>query len=262
MSIKTVAIIQARMNSSRLPGKVLKSIAGRPLISYMYERVLAAYEIDEVVFATSREASDNPVFEFCSNNNIPCERGSLDDVLDRYHQVAKTLKADIIVRLTGDCPIIDPAVIDDVVNTFKQSDYDYVANTAPPEGFTYPEGMDVEVFSMFALEQAWSEAKKPSDREHVTFYFWKNLDKFNCFRCDMTNNLSEYRLTVDYPEDFVVIEAILNALYKDGQVFSMTDILTFLDSNPDIREINSNIESFSGWKPSLQKDLSQEFNKS
>jgi len=253
--LKTVAIIQARMNSSRLPGKVLMQVKNKPLLLYMYQRVIAAKEIDEIIIATSNEKNDEEIVEFCKSNQIPYICGSLNDVLDRYYHAAKMTKARIIVRLTGDCPIIDPNVIDSVVGVYKNHNYDFVANTAPPEGVTYPEGMDVEVFSMQALERAHNEAKKPSEREHVTFYFWKNIEKFNCFRADLTYNLTNYRLTLDYKEDFVVISKIIEALDSKYMIFSMREILKFLDQNPEIHEINSNIESFSGWSPSFVKDL-------
>ena len=186
-------------------------------------------------------------------------RGSLNDVLDRYYQAAKITNASVVVRLTADCPIIDPAVIDSIIGVYKNGTYDYVANTAPPEGITYPEGMDVEVFSMSALENAWNYATKPSEREHVTFYFWKNIDKFKCFRADLTYNRSNYRLTVDYFEDFLLVSKILEALYSKDKLFSMNDILEFLDQNPDIFQINNKIESFSGWEASLSKDLDNKF---
>ena len=247
------------MNSSRLPGKVLLKINGRPLISYMYERVLAARSLDGILIATSQESSDDLLYEYCIDNSIPCVRGSLDDVLGRYYHAALKSDADIIVRLTGDCPLIDPMVIDAVVNVFTQSEYQFVANTAPPDHVKYPEGMDVEVFSVSTLKKAYYEAYKPSDREHVTFYFWKNPDRFSCFRCDLEDDLSKYRLTVDYPEDFIVVEAILNALYSNSYIFSMHDIVQFLDINPSINNINSIVEPFSGWRPSLEKDIIEGF---
>jgi spore coat polysaccharide biosynthesis protein SpsF (cytidylyltransferase family) len=253
--LKTVAIIQARMSSSRLPGKVLMHVKKKPLLLYMYERVKASNEIDEVIIATSNEESDDVIVKLCKENNIMYMRGSLNDVLDRYYQAAKITNASLVVRLTADCPIIDPSVIDSIIGVYKNGAYDFVANTAPPEGMTYPEGMDVEVFSMLALENAWNYATKPSEREHVTFYFWKNIDKFKCFRADLTYNRSNYRLTVDYFEDFLLVSKILEALYSEDKFFSMNDILEFLDQNPDIFQINNKIESFSGWEASLMKDL-------
>ena len=243
------------MNSSRLPGKVLMQVKDKPLLLHMYQRVIDANEIDEVIIATSNQKSDEDIVKFCQSNKIIYFCGNLDDVLDRYYHAAKITDATIVVRLTGDCPIIDPKVIDSVVSVYKNENYDFVANTAPPDGITYPEGMDVEVFSMSALKKAWNEAKKPSEREHVTFYFWKNLDKFKCFRTDLTYNRSNYRLTVDYLEDFILVSKIIEALYSKDMIFSMNDALDFLDQNPDIYEINSKIESFSGWEPSIIKDL-------
>ena len=227
----------------------------------MYERVNASKEIDEIIIATSIEESDNDIVNFCKENNLKYMRGSLNDVLDRYYQAAIMSKANIIVRLTADCPIIDPEVIDLVVGDFKNGDYDYVANTAPPQDITYPEGMDVEVFSMSALEKAWKSSIKGSEREHVTFYFWKNKDKFKCFRSDLTYNRSEYRLTVDYFEDFLLVTKVLEALYSPDKDFSMNEALDFLDRNPDIMNINNKIESFSGWKDSLKNDFDSNFSK-
>ena len=257
--MKTVAIIQARMSSSRLPGKVLMKVKNKPLLMYMYERVSASTEIDEIIVATSTEESDNEIVNFCKKSNLKYMRGSLNDVLDRYYQAAKITGASLIVRLTADCPIIDSDVIDSVIADYKDGKYDYVANTAPPKGITYPEGMDVEVFSMSALEKAWKYATKASEREHVTFYFWKNKDKFKCFRSDLTYNQSNYRLTVDYFEDFILVSKVLEALDSKDKNFSMYDVIEFLDKNPDILQINNKIESFSGWKDSLKNDLDDNF---
>lgn len=252
--MKTVAIIQARMGSTRLPGKVLMEVKNKPLLLYMYERVKAAKRIDDVIIATSNEKIDEVIVNFCQLNKIDYICGSLNDVLDRYYHAAKNKDASLIVRLTSDCPLIDPKVIDLVVATFQDGDYDFAANTAPPEGVTYPEGMDVEVFSISALRNAWKNANKPSEREHVTFYFWKNAHKFKCIRLDLPSNKSNYRLTVDYLEDFLVVSKILEALYIDGKVFSMSKIFEFLDHNPDIFNINSKIKPFSGWESSLNED--------
>jgi spore coat polysaccharide biosynthesis protein SpsF len=253
------AIIQARLSSTRLPGKVLCEINGRPMLSYMLERVRAAQTIDQAIVATSIESSDDLIAEFCEHEGTSCYRGSLDDVLDRYYQAALQAKCDVVVRLTGDCPLIGPQVIDRGVSTYQSSRHDYVANTAPPEGATFPDGMDVEVFSFAALERAWREAKKPSEREHVTFYFWKNPQLFSTFRYDLPENLSKYRLTVDYPEDFEVISSVFTTLYPQNPQFTMEDVITFLEAHPNIMARNAHIASNLGWQPALEKDRQMGF---
>ena len=256
---KTLAIIQARMNSTRLPGKVLKLIYARPMLGYMAERVSSASEVDDYVIATSVEVSDDPIEEFCINNDIPVFRGNLHDVLDRFYRASEITDAGIIIRLTGDCPLVDPNIINTMVRMFKKNSYDYLANTAPPEGITFPEGMDIEIFTKEALKKAWNEAEKPSEREHVTFYFWKNKNLFSTFRYDLEENYSDYRLTVDYPEDFEVVEKIIQHFHNSTLQFNMDEIVTFLVENPEITDLNKNIESFSGWKDSLEKDKMREF---
>ncbi len=251
---KTLAIIQARMNSSRLPGKVLMPINERPMLDYMIERVSSASAIDDFVVATSNESSDNPIEEFCKDNNVKVFRGKLDDVLDRFYQASKSIEAEIIIRLTGDCPLIDPNILNTMVGIFKKNNYDYIANTAPPEGITFPEGMDVEIFSIAALEKAWKEAKKPSEREHVTFYFWKNPDLFSIFRHDLERDISSYRLTVDYPEDFELIGHIIENFSDQLDHADLKQIIKFLEDNPELSDLNKNIESFSGWTASLEED--------
>jgi spore coat polysaccharide biosynthesis protein SpsF len=240
-----IAIIQARMSSTRLPGKVLLKIDSRPMLSYMLERVVVAKSIDKIVVATSTDQSDDIIAEWCKVNNVKVYRGSLDDVLDRYYQTAKQFKVDTIVRLTSDCPVIDPKIIDSVVGVYNNGMYDYAGNTMPPK-WTFPVGMDVEVFSFKSLERAWKEARKPSDREHVTFYFWKNPHTFSVFRHNSKEDLSKYRLTVDYPEDFEVVKSIFTALYPKNPLFSMKDIINFLNNNPKVYKINANVKG--GWR--------------
>ena len=251
---KIVAIIQARMGSSRLPGKVLKEVNGIPLLNYQLERVKHSLFIIETVIATSVGEENDVIAEFCLQNQISCFRGSEDDVLCRYYECSKEYKADIVVRLTADCPLIDPRVIDEVVKIYMENDYDFVANTAPPEGFTYPEGMDVEVFSFKLLEIAASEAEKPSEREHVTHYFWQNPQLFSTYRVDLKYDLSNYRLTVDYPEDFEVVEEVIYGLLQKDPLFTMHDVIKFLDDNKDLKEKNSSFKPTAGWKSAFQKD--------
>ena len=251
---RIVAIIQARMGSSRLPGKVLKKVNGIPLLKYQFERVKQSSFISETVIATTVREKDGVVAEFCEQNGISCFRGNEDDVLSRYYECAKEYKVDVVVRLTADCPLIDPRVIDDVVKIYMENNYDFVANTAPPEGFTYPEGMDVEVFSFQLLERAMNEAKKPSEREHVTHYFWQNPQIFSSYRVDLKQNFSAYRLTVDYPEDFEVVEEVIYGLLQKDPLFTMHDVIKFLDDNKNIKEKNSSFKLTAGWQSAFQKD--------
>ena len=242
------------MGSSRLPGKVLKEINGRPMLSYMLERVSACKGVSKVVVATSVGPEDDPIIEFCKKERIRYFRGSLEDVLDRYYQTAKKINCDAVVRMTADCPLIDPQVIETIIDVYKDNTYDYVANTSPPERVTFPEGMDVEVFSFEALRKAWLDAKKPSEREHVTFNFWKNPQLFSIFRCDLSEDLSDYRLTVDYPEDFEVIKSLITNLYSKKRSFTMKDIIAYLDIHPELRGKNSGILPNKGWQSSFAKD--------
>jgi spore coat polysaccharide biosynthesis protein SpsF (cytidylyltransferase family) len=162
-----VAIIQARMGSSRLPGKTIADVAGRPLLLHVVERTQRARRVDKVVVATTDRSSDDPIADLCQREGIQCFRGSEDDVLDRFYRTAQAHGADVVVRITADCPLIDAAVIDKVIARFQAGDCDYVSNILR---YTYPDGLDTEVFSFAALERAWREAKKPSEREHVTPY--------------------------------------------------------------------------------------------
>lgn len=250
--VQIIAIIQARMGSTRLPGKVLKEVNGRPLLDYLIERVRKAKQINEIIVATTTLAEDDAIEKFCLKNKIAFFRGSSQDVLDRYYQCAKKSGAGIVVRLTADCPLIDPRVIDHMVNEFKGRGYDYVANTLPPVG-TYPDGMDVEIFTMEALERAWRESQVPAHREHVTHYFWKTPN-FKTHRVDRTESLSSYRLTVDYPEDFEVVSNILSFLYPKNPDFTMENIIEYLNSQPDLKQKNAHILWNQGWeKKTLEK---------
>ena len=176
MRQKVVAIIQGRMSSSRLPGKILADIAGQPMLQRVFIRTSRAATVNETIFATTTDSSDDPVEEYCDFSGIPFTCGSLYDVLDRYYQTAKESKADVVVRITADCPVIDPGLIDDVVNTLIDGEYDFVCNRLPPPWHrTYPIGLDVEVCTFKVLAKAWKEAKEPQHREHAMPYLYEDV---------------------------------------------------------------------------------------
>lgn len=239
--MNVVAVVQARMGSTRLPGKILKKVNGKTLLDYQMERVEQSKLIDKIVIATTVKESDQPIVDFCLKRNIDYYRGSEDDVLSRYYEAAHEFKADIIVRLTSDCPIIDPEVIDKVIQFYleNQSKLDYVSNTIDR---TYPRGLDTEVFSLEALNKAYNKATHPRDREHVTAYFYTNPEKFRIGSFNEGPNYSEYRWTVDTEEDFKLIELILTSLYKDGKLFSLSDTIDLLEKHPEWKKINEHIE--------------------
>ena len=245
-----VAIIQARMGSTRLPGKVLKKINGIPMIKYQVERVEKSKLIDKVIIATSRSQKDDQIVSFCELNNISFYRGSESDVLSRYYFAAKEYKADTIVRLTADCPLIDPIVIDNTVNLFNESKVDYASNTTPPETSHFPDGSDVEVVSIQALERANNEATREADREHVTFYFWKHAEKngFQTNQLSNTENWSKFRFTVDYTEDFEVVRRIVSELNKRNQFGELGEIIQILKDYPEIYDLNSKYYFGIGWE--------------
>lgn len=240
-------IIQARMGSSRLPGKVLKTIKDKTILGYVIDSVSKSNYIDNIVIATTDNDDDYAIVEYCEENNLNVFRGSENDVLDRYYQCAKKNKAKNIVRITADCPLHDYKVIDKVIEEFINSDYDYVTNTFE---YTYPDGMDVEIFTFEALENAWKNSKLLSEREHVTPYIRNNKFKVKNVYSDKENPI--YRLTLDEPEDFVFIESIINGIGRDD--FNLEDIIEFLENKPELLEINNSFGINEGYEKSLKED--------
>jgi len=249
-SNKVVTIIQARMGSTRLPGKVLMEVDGVPLLEIMLSRVKKSKLIDKIIIATSILSNDNQIEEFCQRNGYECFRGSENDVLTRYYECAKNYNADVIVRLTADCPLIDPKVIDELINYYTENRVDYAANTIPPETSKSPDGSDVEVFSFNALERAYKEVKDPEDREHVTFYFWKYDHGFSIKQLIQENDWSKFRFTVDYPEDFDVVKFIIKELQKRKSFGYLEEVVDIINRNPYIKAKNSMYYSGIGWEQS------------
>ena len=250
--MKILAILQARMSSSRLPGKILKPILGKPMLTLQIERVLRARCIDSLIVATSTDPSDNPVEELCQDLGVECFRGSLDNVLDRYFQAAKHYKAQNLVRLTGDCPLADPDVIDEAIQYFLDHDFDYVTNGGDEP--TFPDGLDVEVLKFSALKAAWENATQPSDIEHVTPYITKQPEEFKLGVFKGHPDRSHMRWTVDAPRDFEFVYRVYQELYPVNPQFGTDDILDLLQRKPEIGQINSDIERNEGLKKSLAID--------
>jgi len=220
---RVVAIVQARMRAARLPGKVLADIAGRPMLWYVVKRVRMARFVDQVVVATSTESADDAIAEFCAQHNFECFRGSETDVLDRFYQAAKRFDTDVVVRVTADCPLLDSQVIDRVIASYLGNGYDYVTNTLR---YTYPDGLDVEVFSLEALEAAWREASLPAEREHVTPYL-RASGRFRVHNVEHDVDLSARKLrwTVDEPPDLEFVRAVYTRIGPQGQNFGLADVL-------------------------------------
>jgi len=240
----TIAIIQARMGSTRLPGKVLKSIGDRPMLSHVVERARSASLIDRVIIATSTESSDDAVASFCDSRDIEYVRGSEDDVLDRYYQTAYSADADPVVRLTADCPFLSPAVIDRVLRVYEWSDATYATNIIE---YTHPDGLDVEVFDFASLDAAWKHASSPEAREHVTTYI-RESGEFDAVNVENVIDMSRYeftdeetilRWTVDYPEDLEFVRGVYDRLTQRGHwIFDQQSVLELLERTPELRQIN------------------------
>ncbi|MSR86575.1 acylneuraminate cytidylyltransferase [Candidatus Peribacteria bacterium] len=234
--MKIVAIIQARMSSRRLPGKILEDIVGSPLLAHVVRRAEAAKVFDAVIIATSTDATDDPVEKFCASQKITCFRGDLNDVLNRYVSAAAAFRADVIVRHTADCPLLDPAVIKKVVQSFDPNTLDYASNVMPR---TYPKGLDTEVFSVAALKKVNELATLPADREHVTLYIRNHPDVFRIGSVTQERDLSALRWTVDEPADLEFVRAVYKEL-GDG-MFGQREILDLLEQKPELSKINSHI---------------------
>lgn len=248
---KTLAIVQARMSSTRLPGKVLKELGGRPLIGFMLERVKRAAEVHEIVLATSTDASDDELAATVRELGFGVFRGSLDDVLARFAGAAEGRGADVLVRLTGDCPLIDPALIDRAVKHLRHQGLDYVTNGEPA---MYPDGLDVEAFTQAALQRAFVEARLPSEREHVTPYLRVPAAGFRRGSLAGAVDLSALRWTVDHADDLAVVRALVDALGAEAALKAdLFDFLRVLDANPALLTVNPHQRN-EGYQKSLQQD--------
>lgn len=246
-----LAVLQARMTSSRLPGKVLMPILGVPMLLRQIERVSRSRNIDKLVVATSDTASDDAIVHLCRSRNLACYRGSLDDVLDRFYRVSLMHPSEYIVRLTADCPLADPAVIDAVVRFCEQGCYDYASNTIEP---TFPDGLDVEVVRTNCLHEAWKEAILPSEREHVTPFIHRRPMRFKIGQYKCEPDLSSLRWTVDEAVDLELITQIYARLYPEDPEFSTDDVLSFLDSEPRLKTMNKSLQRNEGMAKSMRQD--------
>ena len=248
---KILGILQARTSSTRLPGKVLKPILGRPMLLHQLDRVRRARSLDALVVATSSDPSDDPIAELCAAAGVHCFRGSLDDVLDRFYQAALEFQPEHIVRLTGDCPLADPGVIDGLVEFYLAGSFDHAGNAVEPR---FPDGLDAEILRFSALESAWREASLPSQREHVTPFVFQQPDRFRIgsYRNDV--DLSHLRWTVDEPADFDLVERIYTALYPSKPDFTTADILDLLRQQPDLMLLNKGFRRNEGFERSLEQD--------
>ena len=256
MPTRVIAIIQARMSSSRLPGKVLLDIAGEPMLARVVARASKATSLDQVLVATTTDASDDPVAACCDSMGISYTRGSLHDVLDRYYQAASQTRADIVVRITGDCPVIDPVLIDNCINALLKGSFDFTCNRLPPPFTrTYPIGLDTEVCTFAALEKAWNEATETFHREHVMPYLYEGVElkavsdgisegvSQRGFKIAQLHHDPDYgymRWTVDTPEDLEFMRQIYRRF--DGRDdFSWRDVLDLIQREPELTAINSSV---------------------
>ncbi|RUR13998.1 cytidylyltransferase domain-containing protein [Legionella sp. km772] len=242
-----IAITQARMSSSRCPGKVLKPILGYPMVWHQWTRMQQAQSLDLAIMATSTDISDDPLANYFIQNKQEVFRGSLNNVLNRYYECAKHYQASHVVRLTADCPLLDPSIIDKVVEEHLNKDNDYTSTSL------FPVGMSAEVIRFSALEKAYYEAKLRSQREHVTLFIYQHPELFKLGKLSNTENLSHLRWTVDYPEDFDFVLRIYQKLYPQNSQFTMEDVLSLLREQPELITINAHMEH-NGLAKSLAKD--------
>jgi spore coat polysaccharide biosynthesis protein SpsF len=247
---KVVAIVQARMGSTRLPGKSLRVLAGKPVIERVIDRAKLIPLVDEVWLATTDKGEDDKLAAWANKNNIPVFRGSADDVLDRYYQTAHKADADVVMRVTGDCPLLDPSVSNLIVTELLSGNFDYVTNTMQ---CTYPDGFDTEVMNLEALARAWKEAKLASEREHVTPYIWKQPELFKLKNVKNDRDYSSIRLTLDTPEDAEFLERVITTCEELGSS-DLESIIGIIESHPEWSEINSAFARNEGYAKSIRED--------
>ena len=242
MEPKVVAIVQARMASTRLPGKVLADIEGEPMLVREVERAMQAELVDELVVATTNESEDEPIAELCHERGYACYRGSSLDVLDRTYEAAKLHQAEIVVRLTGDCPLIDPRLIDQTIAAFRAAEppVDFASNRLPDDK-SFPVGTDVEVCSFAALERAWIEATEQNEREHVMPYLYEDPARFSKLHVRSDQDYSHYRWTVDTEEDLELVRRVF-AHFGGRSDFGWTEVLDLFETEPQLLSMNAGVE--------------------
>ena len=235
--MKVVAIIQARMGSTRLPGKALMDLGGETVLARVVGRLRRAPKVNEIVVATTKSIADDAIVHECQRLNVPSFRGSENDVLDRYYQAARVHAAGVVVRITSDCPVIDPELVDETIRVFSEECGDYASNSFPR---TYPRGLDAEVFTMGALGRAWRDAREPYEREHVTPYFYEHSELFRlvsqCGRIDY----SRYRWTLDTAEDLELLRTIY-ARFSNRDDFNWGEVIQLMEREPELADLNSRV---------------------
>ncbi len=238
--MKTVAIVQARMNSTRLPGKIMRPVLGKPLLELLVERVERAKGVEGVVIATTTDADDDEVESLTQRLGVGCFRGSEHDVLERVLQAAHAFDVDLIVEITGDCPLIDFQVIDKLLEVYHANNYDYVANVLKR---TYPRGLDTQVFATSVLDEVARLTDDPVDHEHVSLYIYEHPERFKLHNVEsgLPEEYWDLRLTVDTADDFELIRRIYEELYPSNPAFTMEDIVELFQRQPELREINQHI---------------------
>jgi len=235
--VKVVAIVQARMGSTRLPGKVLKNLAGETMLARVVGRLDRSNRIDDLLVATTDQSTDDAIVDECRKLSVRVSRGSQNDVLDRYFKAAESSSADVVVRITSDCPLIDPEITDKTIARFLDELPDYASNTIVR---TYPRGLDTEVMSFSALSRVWQKAQKPYEREHVTPYLLEHPSEFRLVSVVGDRDYSPHRWTVDTPEDFLFAETVYERL-KAKNMFSWRDVLDLVEREPELGELNSGV---------------------
>ena len=256
--MRAVAIVQARMGSSRLPGKVLKPLVGRPMLWHIVDRLRHAPAVAMVGVATSDQETDRPLRDFCAAAGIEVFAGDERDVLDRFYRAAVALGGDPLVRITADCPFVDPEIVDKLIGMYGAGQYDHIGVATGAVAFKhvgarYPDGLDAECIRFAALERAHQEAREPSDREHVTPYLYRVEGRFRNGMLLADEDHGALRWTVDHEADFQVVQAVYEALWRPDRPFVMRDILAYFAAHPELRRINEQFVGQEGyqnvWEP-------------
>lgn len=252
--VQVQAVIQARMGSTRLPGKVLLDLAGRSILEHVIRRARSASRVERVVVATSNRPEDEAVAEWCEKSRVPCVCGDADDVLSRFLAALTVWPARHIVRLTADCPLHDPGVIDALIDLHLRGGYDYSSNLHPP---MFPHGLDAEVVTREVLETAGRESRIPSHREHVTLFIREHPERFRFGNLTFGRDVSRYRLTIDRPEDLRFLRAFMSRVADKDQILGIYELVRLLEKFPELVEINGSLDRYE-WKQKIRESESRD----